>query len=681
MAGAKEASDVGRGRDCPDPALTSQNLGDHLAALMEINNKKLQGPAHLGPRASLNAWKALGSDNVLLSALQRGIKAPLRQVPLPQHRPCSQQEIQDLLPTIQEYIDSGAIKELAAAEAANTHYWVPIFPRPKKDDCKVRVITDLRGLNACCPAQRHRAETWANVLQQVSQEDNKWGLTIDLKSYFHHLEVHQKTARWMRFRLGARAFQVIGMPFGWNLSPWWAQKLAKPVRAWMASQGWSFAWWVDDVLVLGPTQEETEQRAAALVRLLTSLGLKVNCDKSMKRAAQQFNYVGQQFNLVTKEISPIPSKWDLGRRLTKHQCKGQRCQPKNLAGLAGTLLDLNKGSLTLQGLPQQLMQFAGSLASKNAKLCKLPKNSPKAWGQTIEKPKALRELLQRCWTAMQEPMPRVYSPTSDADYRLRTDASDIGWGAQLCALKNGVWSEIATCSQHWTRDQQRLHITHREALASALAVDLVLDRISPGSRLEVQSDAMSTAIAWNKGSKVPAINLPISAQRLALAAKKVCVFSSFLPGHLNKRADWLSRNIDALNYRLHPRVFHKVCKLFNFKPEVDLFASSLNAQLPAYCSWRADRKSLGNAWALTWDRPAWANPPWQLIQRVLNKVVRDHSTLLVCLPVWRSAPWWGLLTQLQASPLYVLQGRLYSDPAGRPLPAPRWRTLFTVLRG
>ena len=140
---------------------------------------------------------------------------------------------------------------------------------------------------------RHLAETWTHSLQPVSQQDNKLGLTIDLKSYFNHLEVNQKTARWMRFRLGNRAFQVIGMPFGWNLSPWWAQKLAKPVRAWMASQGWSYAWWVDDVLVLGPTKEETESRAAALVKLLTSLGLKVNCDKSMKHAAQQFNYVGQ----------------------------------------------------------------------------------------------------------------------------------------------------------------------------------------------------------------------------------------------------------------------------------------------------------------------------------------------------------------------------------------------------
>ena len=236
---------------------------------MQANHQELQGPAHLGPRSRLSAWRALGADNVLLSALERGIKAPLKQVPLPLHRPCSRQDIQDLMPTIQEYLDTGAIQEMSLQDAALTKYWVPIFPRPKKDDDKVRMITDLRSLNACCPAPRHRAETWANVLQQVAQQDNQWGLTLHLQSYFHHLAIHQKTARWMPFQLGDRAFQVVGMPFGWNLSPWWAQKLAKPVRAWMASQGWSYAWWVDDILVLGPSKAETDTRATALVSVLT----------------------------------------------------------------------------------------------------------------------------------------------------------------------------------------------------------------------------------------------------------------------------------------------------------------------------------------------------------------------------------------------------------------------------
>ena len=78
----------------------------------------------------------------------------------------------------------------------------------------------------------------------------------------------------------------------------------------------------------------------------------------------------------------------------------------------------------------------------------------------------------------------------------------------------------------------------------------------------------------------------------------------------------------------------------------------------------------------------WANPPWELAGKMLNKIKEDRACALICLPVWRSAPWWRDLMELQAAPLFVCRGQsLYKDPEGNKLPSPRWATLFTVVAG
>ena len=67
-----------------------------------------------------------------------------------------------------------------------------------------------------------RQKTWQHVLQVTSDPKLKWGLTLDLKSYDHHLQLHPNIKRWMRFNVFEVAYQVEAMPFGWVLAPWWA---------------------------------------------------------------------------------------------------------------------------------------------------------------------------------------------------------------------------------------------------------------------------------------------------------------------------------------------------------------------------------------------------------------------------------------------------------------------------
>ena len=160
-----------------------------------------------GPRRQIAEWKILGADPVLQNAILKGANAPLHNIPPPKttwEEPANS----PLMTTIGEYCKNGALRPLTVEEQNRTKHWTPVFGRPKKDSPKLRLITDLRALNCCFELRKHRAQTWEQVLAMLENPQNQWGLTLDLKSFFHHLEMHPKLQRWMRFRAGGRRFRL-----------------------------------------------------------------------------------------------------------------------------------------------------------------------------------------------------------------------------------------------------------------------------------------------------------------------------------------------------------------------------------------------------------------------------------------------------------------------------------------
>lgn len=75
-------------------------------------------------------------------------------------------------------------------------------------------------------------------------------------------------------------------------------------------------------------------------------------------------------------------------------------------------------------------------------------------------------------------------------------------------------------------------------------------------------------------------------------------------------------------------------KTLNIEPEIDLFASQLNRQVKKFCSINnADEIIDGfvhkNAFEISWKKQNYANPPWTLIDNVLEKVVNSKVGKLV----------------------------------------------------
>ena len=136
----------------------------------------------------------------------------------------------------------------------------------------------------------------------------------------------------------------------------------------------------------------------------------------------------------------------------------------------------------------------------------------------------------------------------------------------------------------------------------------------------------------------------------------ILLTAQHLPGVENVRADTESRVMrDRSDCMLNPRFFQRIQAHFPHL-EVDLFATRLTYQLPRFYSWRPDPLAEAtDAFLQDWRQvKGYANPPWNLVGRVLSKVEAQGAELILIAPVWPSQPWYPrLLSLLVGQPLRV----------------------------
>ena len=185
---------------------------------------------------------------------------------------------------------------------------------------------------------------------------------------------------------------------------------------------------MDEIANLGNTKLQVEQAAAALIDFLTTLEIQVNNEKSMKQAAEQFDYLGQTINLTTGTISPPRGKLRQALTLAKKQLKARTCVPRHLVPLAGVHLDLQKGVQNLLGIPKLLMTNTAKAVAQNRLTIK---SVQQAWSTSMRKPTTTAGIISQAIEALTHPVPAQARPHDGPRYITEADASDAGWGATV----------------------------------------------------------------------------------------------------------------------------------------------------------------------------------------------------------------------------------------------------------
>ena len=94
----------------------------------------------------------------------------------------------------------------------------------------------------------------------------------------------------------------------------------------------------------------------------------------------------------------------------------------------------------------------------------------------------------------------------------------------------------------------------------------------------------------------------------------------------------LNENIE---WRLASFIFHKIVNLFKITPEIDLFASTLNHQVPKYISWNPDQEAFAiDAFSISLvNIKFYAFPQFSLIGASISKIKQEGASGVMIIPL------------------------------------------------
>lgn len=485
----------------------------------------------------------------------------------------------------------------------------------KKSDGSIRPIFDLRKLNNFVKIKHFQLISHTSIPEFIQPGD--WMVKLDLSQAYFHVPIAESHRTFLRISYGGNLYQMTCLPFGLASAP----HLFSSITCWVAeilrAKGCRIVVYLDDFLLVNQDRSKLSLQAAEAVRLLRHLGWRVNFKKSILSPTQDLEYLGIRWRTAINTMS-LPKQKIEDLKVTLHQT-------------------LQRNTISLRLLQRLLGQlnFANYVIPRGRLHCRKMQIFLRRFNKTRSRHKeAIPRLVRQelvWWRGATHQTSPIHNPP--ATHFLATDASDIGWGAQLDGtLASGVW----------TAQQKSWHSNKKELFAVMAAIKQNLNLVK-GSHVQIQSDNR-TLIAYirKEGGTKSLMLLTLTSQLLRLVDQyKITLSAHYLPGRYNIVADRLSRGKQPAEWHLLPQVTTKVFQKWGI-PEIDLFASRESAVVKRYVSidWRDRSASYIDAFSRPWRyRLAWVFPPPNLLPRVLSHLNNAKGTYLIVAPEWPKVFW------------------------------------------
>lgn len=233
---------------------------------------------------------------------------------------------------------------------------------------------------------------------------------------------------------------------------------------------------------------------------------------------------------------------------------------------------------------------------------------------------------------------------------LMTDASNEGWGAVCGPQSTGGL---------WTSDEKRHHINYLELLAVFLGLKaLCTSHRDRHISLKIDNTTAVAVINHMGTSHSGHLNKLCKEIWDWCIARNLWISAGHIAGKANVEADLESRqNQTMTEWMLNTSLFSQSLKTLQFAPDIDLFASRLNKQLPNYVAYRPDPDSIAiDAFTMNWAKlKFYAFPPFSVIAAVLKKIQEDKATGICVLPNWPTQAWFPKAMKMTVQEPVVLE--------------------------
>ena len=574
-------------------------------------------------------WAEITSDPFILSAIQ-GYEIEFEENCIPPNRSKpyfqfkrSQKEFDDINTEIDNLLAKNVIETCDHQEG---EFLSNIFTRPKKNG-GVRVILDLTELNKNLKVQHFKMDTIHTAAQLITK--GSFLASVDLRDAYYSVPIHSDHRKYLRFIWHNQRYQFKALPNGLSTAPRLFTKILKPVFATLREAGHTVIGYLDDTIIIGQSKAKAEQAVIATTEILSELGFIVHDEKSVLEPTQVLQFLGFKLNTLEFTIT-VPDD--------KAQDVVQKCE---------NLMNNTKPSIreVAQVIGKIVAAFPaaqyGPLYYRNLeteKIAALKANSGH-FDRTMRLSDNAKKELQ--WWIVNigvccAPIGRETPPVE-----IRTDASGAGWGAtDLTTNTGGRWNE----SENEKAKNNKINYLELRA------VDLGLKSFCTEMRnvhILVRVDNITAVTYLNNMGGVRSQDCNLMATKIWrwCIHRNIWLTASYLPGKLNTEADQKSRKFnDRTEWTLNKQAFEHIVKRFG-QPEIDLFASRLNAQLDRYVTWLPDPHAESvDAFTLDWSSfQFYAFPPFCLIPRCLQKIIHDQATGLLVVPNWPTQAWFPCL--------------------------------------
>lgn len=565
-------------------------------------------------------WSNFTADPWVISSITEGVRLELLKTPVqlfpPGNPSMNETEVAICNEEVESLLRKGAIRPVN-----NPVFVSPFFcvPKPKG----FRPIINLKALNDCLEYQHFQMEGLATARDLIRKGD--WIAKLDLTDAYLTVPLHPNDSQFLQFRWMDTLYEYTCVAFGLASAPRVFTKLMKPLVAYFRGRGVRMVIYLDDILLIAETADSLDDHITLVRGTLESVGFVVNVGKSILVPTQQLEFLG--FWLDSKEwiLSLTTEKIHRIRLRCSTLLRSNTCSIRDLQSILGLL------SWCIPAIPYAQANYR----ALQSVFLEAERQHPDGRAIISLPDGALKDL--RWWIKSLESSKPLGS--IEPDLVLYSDASSWGWGVSYGDSRTGG---------PWSHSESTRHINELELLAGFNALKCYAEG-AIGSTIEICMDN-TTAVAYvNKQGGTKSIALSSLAGELSnwCEVRKISLTASHIPGILNVIADQESRRgLDPGDWKLCPRIFEIIVDLWS--PTVDLFAASWNKQLIQFVSWRPQPDNWKtDALSFRWSGiMGYAFPPFGLIHRCLNRIIRDQAELVMVCPYWPSRAWFPLILEL-----------------------------------
>lgn len=526
-----------------------------------------------------------------------------------------------------------------------------VFVREKKDG-SFRMILNLKELNDSVVYEKFKMETLHSIINLMRK--NCYMCSLDLTNAYYTIPVAEEHQPYLRFPWRDKLYQFTCFPNGLAEAPRKFTKLMKPVFAYLRSQGFTNAIYIDDTYLQGATVQECRDNVEQTEELLVNLGFAISETKSVKQPTQQLAMLGFTLDSGNMLVHLTDKKAQTIKNMCLSLNQNNSCSLQHLAEIIGKIVS------TFPGVEYGQMHYRGLdiLKTKGLRW-----NAGKFAAQVNLNKAARRDL--RWWIGNVMGSCKQISH-GNPSVVMMTDASKKGWGAAMNGTSTGG---------RWTEEEAELDINCLETKAALFGIICFCKNMrNTHVRLMIDNSTAVCYINAFGGTKSQTCNDLAKQIWDWCIERNIWVSAAHIAGVDNVEADRASRVFnDRTEWMLDRNVFHELSGFFGV-PDIDLFATRLNAQIQRYVSWKPDPLAEAfDAFTLNWKNYfSYMFPPFNLIGRCLQKIAFDQAECWMVVPAWATQYWFPeLIKMLMDSPILLPFRNLVSLPgcsqAGHPL--------------